>query len=286
MSDNSSSCPEGRGYNSHAGLAPSSQTPSLAASSSRRPPQSKVANTCPMPIHFYSDTRVLKAAGLTPGSDADLGALEALRGTYNGSDHVPPPHPAVPDTSSIQQPLSPKFRQTAGGEKLVRGRQGDRSSSRRPSPSASRPPMMGPSDAILGPQVSAATPTLAGKHSITVVLELEDHGEVGSMASQAITPSRLLVLSPVPPAGGSSVSKRSPADPSHEELISSFSTLGDKKRYTASIRRIEAVRAELGSMQAERDSAPLERDSLKKERESLCAIRDEELQSNDHLLCS
>ncbi|GAA0172368.1 hypothetical protein LIER_26210 [Lithospermum erythrorhizon] len=63
------------------------------------------ANKRPMPLHFYSDHRVLKAAGLTPSSDADLRALEALRVTYNVHDHAPPPPPAAPATSSGQQPL-------------------------------------------------------------------------------------------------------------------------------------------------------------------------------------
>ncbi|GAA0155035.1 hypothetical protein LIER_12858 [Lithospermum erythrorhizon] len=33
----------------------------------------------PMPLQFYTDFRVLKAVGLSPIADADLGALEALR---------------------------------------------------------------------------------------------------------------------------------------------------------------------------------------------------------------
>ncbi|GAA0167626.1 hypothetical protein LIER_22513 [Lithospermum erythrorhizon] len=63
------------------------------------------SNKRPTPLHSYSDPRVLKAAGLTPGSHAELGALEALRATYNVYDHALPPPPAAPATSSDQQPL-------------------------------------------------------------------------------------------------------------------------------------------------------------------------------------
>ncbi|GAA0156724.1 hypothetical protein LIER_14148 [Lithospermum erythrorhizon] len=64
-------------------------------------------NKCPMPLHFYSDQRVLKAAGLSIGSDVDLGALEALRATFNVHDHAPLPPPTAPATSFDQLPLSP-----------------------------------------------------------------------------------------------------------------------------------------------------------------------------------
>ncbi|GAA0162262.1 hypothetical protein LIER_18390 [Lithospermum erythrorhizon] len=60
-----------------------------------------------MPFHFYSNPWVLKAAGLTYGSDADLGALEAVKATYNVHDHTLPPSPATPTTSSDHQPLRP-----------------------------------------------------------------------------------------------------------------------------------------------------------------------------------
>ncbi|GAA0174476.1 hypothetical protein LIER_27861 [Lithospermum erythrorhizon] len=43
-----------------------------------------------MPPHFYTDRRVLKVAGFFPIADADLGALEALKVSYNVPDHVPP----------------------------------------------------------------------------------------------------------------------------------------------------------------------------------------------------
>ncbi|GAA0172369.1 hypothetical protein LIER_26211 [Lithospermum erythrorhizon] len=79
----------------------------------------------------------------------------------------------------------------------------------------------------------------------------------------------LLPKSPAPPAQDSLASKRSHADPSHEDLISYFSALRDKRRperngscsrylknltgehstlqerYVASVRRTEAVRTEL-----------------------------------------
>ncbi|KAG9130879.1 hypothetical protein Leryth_026860 [Lithospermum erythrorhizon] len=59
--------------------------------------------------------RVLKAAG-RPDAFADLGALEALRATYNVSDHAHPSPPIVPATSSDQQPL----RGRGGGSTLRR----------------------------------------------------------------------------------------------------------------------------------------------------------------------
>ncbi|GAA0183337.1 hypothetical protein LIER_30763 [Lithospermum erythrorhizon] len=40
-------------------------------------------NTRPLPLHFYSDPRVLRMAGLIPGSTADPGTPEALRATFN-----------------------------------------------------------------------------------------------------------------------------------------------------------------------------------------------------------
>ncbi|GAA0164725.1 hypothetical protein LIER_39847 [Lithospermum erythrorhizon] len=52
-----------------------------------------------MPLHFYSDHRVLKAAGLSSGSDIYHGALEALRATFNVHDHAQlPPPTALPAT--------------------------------------------------------------------------------------------------------------------------------------------------------------------------------------------
>ncbi|GAA0166750.1 hypothetical protein LIER_21835 [Lithospermum erythrorhizon] len=46
-----------------------------------------------------------------------------------------------------------------------------------------------------------------------------------------------------------------------------------QERYAASIRRTEAVRAELEGVQVERDSAQLERDALNKETESTAMPR-------------
>ncbi|GAA0176522.1 hypothetical protein LIER_29499 [Lithospermum erythrorhizon] len=123
-----------------------------------------------------------------------------------------------------------------------------------------------------------------------------------------VTGPTIHCLLPLP--GGFSVSKKSSADPSHEKLISSFSTLGDKwvllpgdqlekarderdlqrhlknltveystlqERYATNIRRTEAVKAKLEGVQAERDSTQMERKALKKENESLRASRDEAL---------
>ncbi|GAA0151732.1 hypothetical protein LIER_10387 [Lithospermum erythrorhizon] len=65
-------------------------------------------------------------------------------------------------------------------------------------------------------------------------------------------------------------------------LLGEHNTLQEK--HVASVRRTEAVKAELEGMQAERDSALLERDAsqkkrdaLEKERESPCTGRDEML---------
>ncbi|GAA0155865.1 hypothetical protein LIER_38169 [Lithospermum erythrorhizon] len=63
-----------------------------------------------------------------------------------------------------------------------------------------------PADHAPGP-----TPVGASGHLATVVLDPEDHGEVGSAIPQS-----------------SMASRRPPAGPNHEQLISSFSALGDK----------------------------------------------------------
>ncbi|GAA0170276.1 hypothetical protein LIER_24575 [Lithospermum erythrorhizon] len=44
----------------------------------------------PMPIYFYTDPRVLKAAGLFHVVDDDPGILEVLRVSFSVPDHVPP----------------------------------------------------------------------------------------------------------------------------------------------------------------------------------------------------
>ncbi|GAA0138624.1 hypothetical protein LIER_42543 [Lithospermum erythrorhizon] len=59
----------------------------------------------PMPIHFYTDRRVIRDAGLIPPTDANPRALEALRVSYNMPDHVPPSPPAAPVVSTNQSPL-------------------------------------------------------------------------------------------------------------------------------------------------------------------------------------
>ncbi|GAA0152446.1 hypothetical protein LIER_10927 [Lithospermum erythrorhizon] len=55
-----------------------------------------------MPLHFYTDRRVLKAAGLSPIADGDLGALEALRGPEfcYGRPPASAPEPVVVSSSS------------------------------------------------------------------------------------------------------------------------------------------------------------------------------------------
>ncbi|GAA0148153.1 hypothetical protein LIER_07674 [Lithospermum erythrorhizon] len=61
----------------------------------------------PMPLHFYTDRQVLKDAGLSSIADADLGALEALRVSYQVPDSVPPPSQAAPTVALNQLPLRP-----------------------------------------------------------------------------------------------------------------------------------------------------------------------------------
>ncbi|GAA0160658.1 hypothetical protein LIER_39080 [Lithospermum erythrorhizon] len=236
--------------------------------------------THPIPLQFYRPG-VLKAAGLTPGSDADLGALQALRATYNVSDHVPTPHPAIPATCSDQQPLRLFAPNAARLVMVSNSSEEDEVTGpllRRPSPSSGGPPVMGPSDVVLGPQgimdgtsqgssgnhssspllppwkgkgssspadlVSVATLALADEYSATVVLEPQDRGEgvrLSPSASKGLPASKksgipscqstaaaILKESPAPPAGGSSMSKRSAEDPNQKERISSFFALGDK----------------------------------------------------------
>ncbi|GAA0157156.1 hypothetical protein LIER_14481 [Lithospermum erythrorhizon] len=130
-------------------------------------------------------------------------------------------------------------------------------------------------------------------------------GQKEEISSQRRLGKASLLQSPAFPAQSSLASRRSPANPTHEELISSFSALGDKalkkekaqekgalqrplrnlsgehntlqERYATSIRRTEAVKAELEGMHAKRDFALLERDAIENERESLRASRDEML---------
>ncbi|GAA0158429.1 hypothetical protein LIER_15459 [Lithospermum erythrorhizon] len=314
------------------------------------------ANKHPMPLHLYSDPRVLKATDLAPGSVADLGALDSLRATYNVGDHAPLPLLIVPTTSSDQQPL-------------------------RPRPSAGGPSVTSPSDdkgsvlpvGQVGTTTPADGPILVGEHSATVVLEPKGHKEVGSATPLDSTPSplptsvvqdtgsspsapegpsaskkrmrsppsnplpiqsqrrsdkalfsRVRILSfilpsilqlPAPPAGGSSLLKKPSTDPSHEELISSLSTLGDKEVSLRSYKRLLASYKEAsgsssrvsqleqehrtltkekaqeeGSLQPRLKNLAGDNNTLKekyasiKEREVLRTSRDEAFQSNDRLL--
>ncbi|GAA0168659.1 hypothetical protein LIER_23327 [Lithospermum erythrorhizon] len=60
-----------------------------------------------MPLHFYTDLRVLRAVGLFPIVDANLRALEALRVSYIVPDHAPPSLPAAPVVATDQPSLRP-----------------------------------------------------------------------------------------------------------------------------------------------------------------------------------
>ncbi|GAA0144407.1 hypothetical protein LIER_04864 [Lithospermum erythrorhizon] len=193
-----------------------------------------------------------------------------------------------------------------------------------------------------------ATPPGASGHSTTVVLEPEDHREVGSTIPEVPPSTSLPALEPHTTRLSSSLSGGRTAPKkrmgsllflglqgvvllsfkgilsTYEEASGSSSracqlenelkTLRKKKareegalqhrlrnltgehntlqeKYVVSVRRAEAVKAELEGMQAERDCALLkmdafkkEMDALKKERESLRAGSDEMLQTNDRLL--
>ncbi|GAA0146009.1 hypothetical protein LIER_36240 [Lithospermum erythrorhizon] len=58
----------------------------------------------PMPIHFYTDRRVIRAVGLFPPVDANPGALDALRVSCSMRDHVPPSPPGAPVVATNQSP--------------------------------------------------------------------------------------------------------------------------------------------------------------------------------------
>ncbi|GAA0163335.1 hypothetical protein LIER_19229 [Lithospermum erythrorhizon] len=193
-----------------------------------------LANTRPMPPHFYSDPWVLKAAGLSTSSDAHLGALEVLRATFNGHDHPPPPPLAAHATSSDQQPLllaptvaRPVVVSSSLEEDEVMGpllrrylpfpglttfvdpfvssiltwvaffRDGTSESSMESLSASMVPPSgQGLGNLPLIDSTSTATPVLAGEYSVTVVLELEDPREVISVTPHDASTSSSPILAP------------------------------------------------------------------------------------------
>ncbi|GAA0170561.1 hypothetical protein LIER_24791 [Lithospermum erythrorhizon] len=175
-----------------------------------------------MPLQFYTDRRVLKAIGLSPIADADLGALEALRVSYSMPDSVPPPPPAAPVAFLNQLP--PRYFPFPGITSFVDPLVASIltwATRHRPRPSlgdvstpslndvAPKSPAMGTNTASipeghhsssspplgqsqsplpLAYQVPSAAPGDAGgQHSATVVLEPGDHDGVGFVTPQ--TPS-------------------------------------------------------------------------------------------------
>ncbi|GAA0145031.1 hypothetical protein LIER_05319 [Lithospermum erythrorhizon] len=226
------------------------------------------ANILPMPFHLYSDPMVLKATVLAPGSAANLRALKALRATYNVSDHFLPPHPAVPATSSDQQPLNGLRAPDAAGPVVVSSASEEDEVTgcllRRflPLPGLSffvdlfiaslltwaarfrpRPPARGPSvttQMLLLWDLKAITlsplPALAAQ--VTGPSPLAPEGPSASRKRKGSPPSN---PRPTQSQRRSSVSRKSSADPNHEELISSLSTLGDKVYFFKTLTILPAI---------------------------------------------
>ncbi|GAA0171545.1 hypothetical protein LIER_41178 [Lithospermum erythrorhizon] len=259
--------------------------------------QRKSPNRRPMPLHFYSNPRVLKAEGLASGSVANLGALEALKLTYNVSDHVQQPlrlnapnaaGPVVMNSSSeedeVTSPLQTRYLPLPMLSFLVAPFIASLltwADSFRPRPSNGRPCVTSPSVVSLSsqetmsnpPQRSGGDPSDSSSHAQEEVegsLPPADQVATATLA-QVMGPSPLATKGPLnsrkrmrspssnlvrhcprrgqtrlpfvrppdlilffpstapwSPCQGSSVSKKSSTDPSHEEMISSLSTLGDK----------------------------------------------------------
>ncbi|GAA0162289.1 hypothetical protein LIER_18413 [Lithospermum erythrorhizon] len=193
----------------------------------------------PMPLHFYTDHRVLKAASLSPIAKADLGALDTLRVSYSMPDHAPLSPLAIPAAALNQLPLRPLL---SPGEITAPGPRGitlepsgmgvGTSQCSREHLSASIPPSLqgqGLSPPPTANQALGDAPMdTSGQHYTTIVLNPEDQGDVGLeedgirpfQSSTVAIPKEVRKDPPLPP---------SPASPNHAELISSFSALGDKE---------------------------------------------------------
>ncbi|GAA0161059.1 hypothetical protein LIER_17466 [Lithospermum erythrorhizon] len=194
---------------------------------------------CPMPLHFYTDRRVLKAAGLSPIADADLGALEAKCPELCCDMPLAyAPEPVVVSSSSkedeaislLLRRFLPFPRLSSFVEPLVasiltwaeyyRPRLSPREKTT-PSPRDITPDPQGPR-----PEPSAYNDVpmdTIGQHSTTVVLNLEDQGDeedgIPPCQPSAVAIPKVVRKDPPPP---------SPAAPNHAKLISSFSSLRDK----------------------------------------------------------
>ncbi|GAA0175227.1 hypothetical protein LIER_41870 [Lithospermum erythrorhizon] len=226
-----------------------------------------------MALHFYTDRRVLKAAGLSSIVDADLGALEALKVTFNVPDHALPPLPALLEAPSNQLPLrspapttkpvmvSSSSREDEAASPLLRRYlpfSGSQLLSNHFSPLLShglcvvglaspwekqpyRVTLTSPRSSkghgqSLPPTVDCApgdTPVgTGGQHSATVVLNPEDQREprgspllLKRIGSPLVNPRPTQYLRWI----GKTPHAQSLAALNHEELISSFSALGDKE---------------------------------------------------------
>ncbi|GAA0167435.1 hypothetical protein LIER_22371 [Lithospermum erythrorhizon] len=234
----------------------------------------------PMPLYSYTDHRVLKVA------DADLGALEALRVSFSVPDHAPLSPPSAPAAASDQLPL--------------------RSPSPAPSRSWSRVPLLwtlavnasGGSgccrfisysnsflSSLLGSGVSAYKPghvfsRLFGLHGVTLqsYKELLSSYEVasGSSSRAGQLEDELKALKKEKAREEGVLQRRL------KNFASEHTT--KHKRYEASFRHNEVVRATLEGVQAERDSTMRGRDAIVKKRDYLRAGNDEMLQTHDRLL--
>ncbi|GAA0166548.1 hypothetical protein LIER_21679 [Lithospermum erythrorhizon] len=178
-----------------------------------------------MPLHFYTDRRVLKAAGPFPPAGADLGVLEVLRVSFSVPDHALLP----PSTAPVSGPNQLPLRQPTPTFALVVVRSSSKEDEamsphlRRPCSSTTGASVQNPDEAALQPQdMGADTPlgpernsssssplsprdqrqgrpslanpasvaaqeSVGGQYSATEVLEPEDQRGVGSTIP--LTPS-------------------------------------------------------------------------------------------------
>ncbi|GAA0170645.1 hypothetical protein LIER_24867 [Lithospermum erythrorhizon] len=236
-----------------------------------------------MPLHIYTDHRVIRAAGLFPQVHANLGSLEALRVSYSGPNHALPLPQAAPMVDTNQSPL----RRPQAPEPVVVGRSLEEDEAlspllrrylpfpgltsfvkslgtsiltwaarHRPRPSAGETSVPNYQGIVLESSsrgTSAALVNAGEQHSATVVLEPEDQGGVDLAVAQ--TPS------PVPlPALESQTLKKAMSPPgvpfhpergwglllqSYKELLSSYEAAsGSSSRADQLERELEALKKE------------------------------------------
>ncbi|GAA0173859.1 hypothetical protein LIER_27378 [Lithospermum erythrorhizon] len=225
-------------------------------------------NTRPMPLHFYSDPRVLKVDGLALGSVSDLGALEALRATYNVGDHAPLPLPIAP---------CPRQRRAGDGEQLIKRGRGDGS-----------PHEKLPAPLAAGSSVSKKSSTNPSHEELIYsLLTLED--KFFNLQGVALCSYRRLLATYEVASGSSSrinqleqelrTLRKAKAREERRALRHHLKNLSGehdtlKERYAASVRRTDSVKAELDGVRTERDFAEMEREAFWKERKVLRTSRD------------